>query len=104
MATKTDNATLRIVAEIVVCMADYMGSDFDQHKTGLDFLRAMKIDDDFRRQIEEAHRRLRARAETTLPRELLVPLRPVLDKLREACADVLSGRPARRRTGRRVGR
>ena len=37
MAQKTDDATLRMVAEVVVCMAEYMGSGFDQHKTGLDF-------------------------------------------------------------------
>ena len=90
MAKKTDNATLRMVAEVVICMAEYMGPDFDQHKTGLDFLRAMKLDAGFRRRLEEAHRRLRARAATTLPAELLVPLRPVLVELRQACADVLN--------------
>ena len=90
MAKKTDNVTLRMVAEVVVCMAEYTGTDFDQHKAGLDFLRAMKRYGGFRRQLEEAHCRLRARAETTLPVELLAPLKPVLIDLRAACADVLN--------------
>ena len=104
MAKKNDTAMLRMVAEVVVSMAGYMGSDFDQHKTGLDFLEAMKLNDEFRRQLEEAHRRVRARAETTLPVELLVPLKPVLVELREACAAVLSGRPVRRAGRRGRGR
>ena len=53
MAKKTDSTTLRMVAEVVVGMADYLGSGFDQHRTALDFLKAMKLDDGFRRHAAE---------------------------------------------------
>ena len=80
---------LRMVAEVVDELAKHRGKTFDKVAAGSTLARAALVDPAFKAKLMEIHRRLAARRNTDMPREVLAPLAPLFRDLEFAAARIL---------------
>ena len=88
MPGKPGDADFRAVAEVVTELARHRGADFDTHAWAMTIASATQADPTFKAQVAELARRIVARRNTEMPRELLASLKPFVREFEDTLARI----------------